>query len=304
MTRPAFKAAPVTIDVPATSANLGSGFDSLALAFDIRDHLAAQVLDDAVLDIEVAGEGADSVRRDAKHLVVKAMHAAFDAMGGRPRGLALRCANAIPHGRGLGSSAAAIVGGMVLARSLVLSGVERLDDATLIALASEMEGHPDNVAAAFYGGATIAWSENGVGRALPIAVSESIQGVLFIPTTSVATSKARRLLPEVVPFEAAAANVGRAALLVRALADRPDLLFTATEDRLHQEARKSAMPRSLTLVDKLRADGFAAMVSGAGPTVLVLHEGGVEEKVSGYAGSTFAVQQVSIARHGAGVTRG
>lgn len=303
MSRPSFRAAPVTVEVPATSANLGPGFDVFGLALEMRDVLAAQVLDEATLDVDVAGEEAENLRRDAKHLVVKAMYAAFDAMGGKPRGLALRCGNVIPHGRGLGSSAAAIVGGMVLARALVLGGNERLSDGQLLALATEMEGHPDNVAAALLGGATISWMEEGEGKAVRLYVDPSICATVFIPTTAVATSKARKLLPSSVKWDAAVANVSRSTLLSHALSQRPDLLFTATEDRLHQEARKSAMPRSYSLVSKLRADGHAAVISGAGPTVLVLHPADLSVDWSSYAGSSFSVKSLAIAGEGARVAK-
>lgn len=303
MSRPSFRAAPVTIEVPATSANLGPGFDVFGLALEKRDVLAAQVLDEPTLDIQIAGEEADSLRKDAKHLVVKAMYVAFDAMGGKPRGLALRCGNVIPHGRGLGSSAAAIVGGMVLARALVLGGNERLSDEQLLALATEMEGHPDNIAAALFGGATIAWMNDGVGQAVRLYVDPTISATLFIPTTSVPTSKARKLLPDSVPWDDAVANVSRSTLLVHALTQRPDLLFTATQDRLHQESRKSAMPRSHSLVSKLRADGHAAVISGAGPSVLVLHQAEISADWSAYAGSSFAVESLEIASEGARVAK-
>lgn len=303
MTRPSFRAAPVTIEVPATSANLGPGFDVFGLGLEMRDVIAAQVLDEVGLDIDIAGEEAENLRRDAKHLVVRSMYAAFDAMGGRPRGLAIRCGNSIPHGRGLGSSAAAIVGGMVLARALVLGGNERLSDDQLLALATEMEGHPDNVAAALFGGATISWMEDGVGRGVRLYVDPTITATVFVPTTSVATSKARKLLPEKIEWDAAVHNVSRSTLLAHALSQRPDLLFTATEDRMHQEARKSAMPRSFSLVTKLRADGLAAVISGAGPSVLVLHVADLSVDWSAYAGSSFTVQTLALASEGARVAR-
>lgn len=299
--RPAFRAAPATISVPATSANLGPGFDAFGLALDLRDILAAQILDEPGLDIQIAGEGAGELRTDAKHLVVRAMHVAFDAMGGRPRGLALRCANAIPQGRGLGSSAAAIIGGMVLARLMVLGGHERLDDERLLTLATQIEGHPDNLAAALHGGATLAWTDESGARSLPLEVHPSIKTTIFVPNTSVSTSKARKALPEQVSHADAAFNLARSALLTQALVERPDLLFAATEDRLHQEYRRSVMPRSLALVTALRHDGHAAVVSGAGPTVMVLHTGTLD--AAGYVGGTFVAQNVEIAREGAAQLR-
>lgn len=296
-TRLAYRAAPVTVSVPATSANLGPGFDAFGLALDLRDLLAAQILDEPGLDIDIAGEGAGELRTDAKHLVVRAMYAAFDAMGGRPRGIALRCANAIPQGRGLGSSAAAIVGGMALARMLVLGGADRFDDEQLLALATEMEGHPDNIAAALHGGATLAWSRGDEVKSVRLAIDPTIRATAFIPSATVSTAKARKALPDQVPFADAVSNLSRAALLTQALGGRPDLLMDATEDRLHQEYRRSVMPRSLALMTSLRADGLAATISGAGSTVLVLHAEPFE--AASYAGETFAAHEVAVASEGA-----
>ena len=261
--KPTFRATPVTIRTPASSANLGAGFDCLGLALEIYDGYAAQVSDEAGLDIQVAGEGADEIRKDDKNLLIKAMNRAFDHMGGRPRGLSVRALNAIPHGRGLGSSSSAIIGGLYLARALVISGQERLTDQDLLAIATEMEGHPDNVAAALYGGATIAWLEGGVGRAIPITVNHRINAVAFIPESTVATSSARKMLPDEVLYRDATANIARSALMVEALSNKPEFLYEATQDLIHQEFRKSAMPKSFALVQKLRSAGVAAFISGA-----------------------------------------
>ena len=270
-----FKATLAQISVPATSANLGPGFDSLGLALDLRDRYAAQVLDDAIFDVDVSGESSSEIKRDKSNLVVKAMLHGFEHMGQKPKGIALRQLNVIPHGRGLGSSAAAIVGGLALARSLVLGGEQLLTDDQMIALGTELEGHPDNIAAAVLGGATIAWTENNaekpLGRAVGIKVDPKIKALLFIPEAHLATSKARKLLPENIPHADAALNAARAALLVHALESRPYLLLEATQDLLHQNYRADAMPKSMALVTKLRAAGVPAMISGAGPSVLVLH---------------------------------
>ena len=295
--KPVFKAKPVTISIPATSANLGPGFDALGLALDIRDVIAAQVLDEKGLDVEVAGEGSEELRRDAKHLVVKSMFEAFDAMGGRPRGLAIRCANAIPHSRGLGSSAAAIVGGMALARALVLSGNERLPDIELLNLATKQEGHPDNVAAALYGGATIAWMDGDRAKSTCLAPHSAISAVAFIPQSALSTSKARRLLPASIPHRDAVISAGRAALLVEALTHHPEFLFDATQDLLHQEYRREAMPRSLALMKKLRDAGHAAFISGAGPTVLLLTTEKGADWVA-FGGTTFESRDIAISNSG------
>ena len=155
-----FKATMAQVSVPATSANLGSGFDTFGLALDLRDRYAAQILDDVAFAVDVTGEGADEVKKDKNNLVVKSMLAGFDFMGQKPRGLALRALNVTPHGRGLGSSASAIVGGLALARELVLGGDQIMSLEEMMALATQLEGHPDNVAAAIHGGAAIAWMED------------------------------------------------------------------------------------------------------------------------------------------------
>ena len=270
-----FKAQLAQVSVPATSANLGSGFDTFGLALDLRDRYAAQVLDEAIFDVDVSGEGADEVKRDKNHLVIKAMLRGFEFMGQKPRGLALRALNVTPHGRGLGSSASAIVGGLALARELVLGGEQYMSSDEMMLLATELEGHPDNVAAAIHGGATIAWMEDiyGVktGRAVCIPVHHDIRAALFIPETHLSTAKARKLLPTTVSHQDAVLNSSHTALLSVALSTRPDLLLTATEDFLHQSYRAEAYPKSMALVDQLRSHGVAAMISGAGPAVLVLH---------------------------------
>jgi homoserine kinase len=261
----------VRVSVPATSANLGPGFDTLGVALDLRDRLEAEVLPGGGTEVVVEGEGAGGgVPLDETHLVVRSMHAAFDAMGGRPAGLRLRCVNVIPHARGLGSSSAAIVGGIALARALVVDGAERLDGDAAFRLAAEIEGHPDNVAPAHYGGFTISGHDDGRFFSVASPVADGIGAVAYVPAQALSTEAARGLLPASVPHADAAANGGRAALLVAALAGRPDLLLPATHDLLHQHYREPAMPDSLALVRALRADGHAAVVSGAGPTVLVL----------------------------------
>jgi homoserine kinase len=305
--KPTFKAQPMQVQVPATSANLGPGFDCLGLALTMFDRYIAQVQDEPGVDVDVTGEGADHVARNDKNLVIKAMYKGFEFLGGKPRGIALRQLNVIPHGRGLGSSASAIVGGLSLARALVLGGNERMSDEAMLVLANEMEGHPDNVAAAIYGGANIAWQDlqRGamVAQSVHIEVDARIGALAFIPATSVATSKARKMLPESITHSDAVRNSSNAALLVHALEHRPDLLHTATADFLHQSYRKEAMPQSFALLTKLRNAGVAAFISGAGPTVLVLHTGGPSEaeELRRAAGDKFVATELGIARQGANV---
>jgi homoserine kinase len=300
--KPTFKANPIQVQVPATSANLGPGFDSCGLALGLHDRYVAQILDDGGLDIDVTGEGADEVPRTDKNLLVKAMYKGFDYLGGKPKGVAVRALNVIPHGRGLGSSASAIIGGLVLARALVLTGTDKMSDEALLSIATEMEGHPDNVAAALYGGATIAWnSDPKHAHAIQLPVDPRIHVMAFIPSSPLPTSKARKMLPESIPFDDARRNSTNTALLGHALTVRPDLLLQATEDFLHQSYRHDAMPASLALMTKLRAAGVAAFISGAGPTVLALHTGDQNEaeELSRAGGAKFEGKSLEIAARGA-----
>ncbi len=266
----------VRISVPATSANLGPGFDALGLALALHDELGAEVTGDE-LDVVVEGEGAGTLALDESHLVVRSMWAGFAAMGLAPPALRLHCHNVIPHARGLGSSSAAIVGGLALARALVVDGAARLPDAEVVSLAADLEGHPDNVAPAALGGFVISGREADQWYAVRAPVDARVRAVVFVPPHALSTELARSLLPETVPHVDAAADAGRAALLVAAIGSAPGHLHAATRDYLHQQYRRPAMPDSLALVDALRADGVPAVVSGAGPTVLAFVADGVPE---------------------------
>jgi len=265
-----FVEGPVDVRTPASAANLGPGFDTLGLALTMHDRLEAEVVDDG-LEVVVNGEGADDVPRDRSHLVVRAMDAAFDVLDEQPPGLRLTCDNSIPHARGLGSSSAAIVGGIVLARALVDGGEEQLDDTAAYQLASDLEGHPDNVAAALFGGFTIAWLDGAVASVQRLDVVARV--TVLVPPDAVSTEAARGLLPDLVPHRDAAANASRAALLVAALTDDPTHLLAATEDFVHQSYRAEAMPQSFELVLGLRSAGVPAVISGAGPSVLAFGRG-------------------------------
>ena len=282
---------PVAVRTPASAANLGPGYDTLGLALSMHDRLEAEVLDEG-LEIVVRGEGADDLPRDRSHLVVRAMDAAFDVLGEQPAGLRLTCDNTIPHARGLGSSSAAIVGGIVLARALVDDGDERLDDAAAYQLATDLEGHPDNVAAAMFGGFTIAWLDGTVAAVQRHDVNARI--TVLVPPEPVSTEEARNLLPDHIPHRDAAANSARVALLVGALTGDPTHLLAATEDFLHQSYRASAMPASYELVQGLRSAGVPAVISGAGPTVLAFGRG-----LDGVVPPGWASHELDVEPHGA-----
>ena len=258
----------VTVVVPATSANLGPGFDALGLALGLYDEVTVHVLDRPGLSVDVVGEGAGQLSRDESHLVVQAFRTASERFGGPAGGLAVRCANHIPQGRGLGSSAGAIVAGVLAAATLAEGG--ELGRDALLGVATELEGHPDNVAACLLGGFTIAWTDETGAHAVRLDPSPVIEAMVFVPAGGLETATARRLLPATVPHGDAAHAAGRSALAVEALTRRPDLLLAATEDRLHQHYRAPAMPATAVLLDRLRSLGIAAVVSGAGPSVLAL----------------------------------
>jgi homoserine kinase len=293
----------VTVSVPATSANLGPGYDALGLALTLRDRVTAEVAESG-RDISVQGEGADTVPHDETHLVHRSMAAAFERMGCAMPPVRLHCENAIPHGRGLGSSSAAIVAGISLARALVGGGSLLMEDDALFALAAELEGHPDNVAPACFGGFTVAYAVDGDFRATTAPVDPRVSLVVLVPPDPVETRTARGMLPDSIGFSEAATNAGRAALLVAALGGRPELLLDATEDHLHQSYRAPAMPDSARLVAALRADGLPAVISGAGPTVLVFTDPVGQAEVAARAPDGWAAHELAVEHRGAHVSVG
>jgi homoserine kinase len=304
------------VRVPGTSANLGPGYDTLGLALALHDEVEARVTPPSSpsgllpsVSISVLGEGAEDVADSGeKHLVIRAMRAAFDELGcGQPPGIELRCVNRIPHGRGLGSSAAAITAGILAARALAGAPAGPED---VLPLAAAMEGHPDNVAPCLYGGLTIAWRSGNGPRAMRLQPLPEVRPVVAIAPAPVSTEVARGLLPDKVTHADAAVNAGRAALLVAALTARPDALLDATEDLLHQDYRAPAMPATHDLVRRLRAAGVPAVVSGAGPSVLAfLTEGSGDDldKLDSTARETgieWRISPLDIERQGASVTSG
>jgi homoserine kinase len=298
---------PVLVRAPATSANLGPGFDSLGLALTLYDDVEVAVTGGG-LEIEVEGEGAEVSDRGERHLIVTVLRRTFEVLNGlgeadlgQPPGLRLRCLNRIPHSRGLGSSSAAIVAGIVAARHLHPAG-GLLDDAAALRLATAIEGHPDNVAPCLAGGLTIAWT--GAEGPRSVRLDPRLDEVTaLVPEQRLATERARGLLPGTVPHADASANAGRAALLIAALAQGlgQDVLLQATEDRLHQDYRAPAMPESADLVARLRAKGVPAVISGAGPTVLVFTTAAQVDSMCAEVGNGWHIHPLNVAPYGARV---
>jgi homoserine kinase len=288
--------------VPASSANLGSGFDSAGLALSMFDEIEASFTDKPGVQVDVDGEGRNSLPRDENHLIARVMLKTFANLSMPVQGLYLRCINRIPHGRGLGSSAAAISAAVVAARALAGTQGTRMDDQGALELASSLEGHPDNVAACLYGGFTVSWiDENSLARAVKIKAHESIIPVVMIPRFEVDTEQARALLPSHVPHRDATYNISRSALLVHAMTNDPDYLFEATSDRIHQEYRRPSMQSASALVTSLRMKNHAAYISGSGPTVCVLTNSEKVEEVISLVPDEFEAQQLAIAQSGASV---
>lgn len=256
-----------TVRVPATSANLGPGFDSLGLALDLCDEVTAVATSGTAVTVEVEGEGVGTVATDERHLVAAAMLRTFKHLDLTPPGLHLKCRNRIPHARGLGSSSAAIVAGVMLADALAGASLTRAEK---LVIAGEIEGHPDNVAPCLLGGFTIAYSTADGAKALSLDPSPRVHPWVFVPETRGLTAAARTALPDRVPHVDAVFNLSRAALLVAAISRQPSRLFEATDDRLHQGYRAAGMPESAALLERLRTAGIAAAISGAGPAVLAL----------------------------------
>jgi homoserine kinase len=259
----------VTVKVPATTANLGPGLDTLGLALAVYDELEVRVRPEPGAFVEVHGVGEGEVPTDESNLVVQSIRYVFDAYDQPMPGLNLVAHNVIPHGRGMGSSGAAIVSGIMAAQGL-LEGIVDIDSDALLRLATEQEGHPDNVAPALFGGLTIAWTQSDGPRHKKLMVHRGVSPLVAVPEATMSTKLARSLQPEQVPHEDAIFNVSRSALLIAALIQSPELLLAATEDRLHQNYRASAMVQTDDLIRALRAEGLPAVVSGAGPSVLVL----------------------------------
>lgn len=259
----------LSVKVPATTANLGPGFDTLGLALSLYDELDVTVRGDNEIHVDVHGVGEGVVPTDGSNLVARSIAHVFSHYTIPMPGMDIVAHNAIPHGRGLGSSGAAIVAGIMVAKGLLESTID-IGPVRMLELATELEGHPDNVAPALFGGLTIAWVAEDGPKYKKLIAHRGVSTVVFVPEMAMSTALARSLQPASVPHKDAIFNVSRSALLIAALIQSPELLLAATEDRLHQSYRASAMRETDDLIRMLRQHDLAAVVSGAGPSVLVL----------------------------------
>jgi homoserine kinase len=298
----------VTVTVPASSANLGPGFDSVGLALGVWDVCTASVSTEPGVRISVTGSGVGEVPLDGSHLVYRTMVHTWAVLGApAPPGLELSCRNSVPHGRGMGSSATAIVTGIVAAQAIwdVYRGHDGpLDLAVANDIAAALEGHPDNSSASVYGGLTLSWADDSDEertRTVRPPLHPEVDVVVFVPAVQLSTAKARSVLPTQVRLGDAARNSARAALLIHALGHDPALLPAATREWLHQEPRRPAYPASMALVDRIRAAGHAAVISGAGPSVLVLTTREAVAEVRGLGGEAWSVLTPGIPSVGAHV---
>lgn len=296
----------VIVRVPASSANLGPGFDAIGIALGVWDECTATITERPGVHITVAGSGAGEVPLDETHLVFRTMLHTWAHLGVQaPTGVELECRNSVPHGRGLGSSATAIVTGIVAAQALAglrSGGGGCVDLAVTNDLAADLEGHPDNSSASVYGGLTLSWTDDSderVTRTVRAPLHEDVDAVVLVPAEQLSTAKARSVLPSQVRLGDAARNGARAALLIHALGHDPSLLLPATREWLHQEPRRPSYAASMALVDRLRADGHAAVISGAGPSVLVLTTHGAQDAVVALADSAWTALTPGIPQTGA-----
>jgi homoserine kinase len=287
----------LTVRAPATVANLGSGFDCLALALDLTSEFVIETA--AEPGVAVQGEGAEELPADGTNLTFRTISYLGQQAGGKLPVFRLTCTNAIPLQRGLGSSAAAVVAGLMLADRLLGAN---LSDGELLNMAVDLEGHPDNVSACLHGGVSLAYLSGTGWKAEALQPDPRLRPTILVPDAErVSTVEARRMIPRSIPLADATFNLARSALAVVALTSRPDLLPEALQDRLHQSYRFSLMPSTRALFEELRSAGMAVCVAGSGPSLLVFED---EGKPLRELGPGWRVVRRDVAREGATLVEG
>lgn len=263
----------IRVAAPATTANLGPGYDCLGMALDIWNTIDVVLLPTGTASsVAVSGEGEGELESGPENLVYRSMEFLYREMGRELPPVRVSCSNEIPLARGLGSSAAAISGGLIAANAMAGGQFGHRD---LLEMAATIEGHPDNVAAAVMGGLQLVVTEESTLYTVPVSVPAAIHAVLFIPDRRIATADARAVLPKELPVADAVHNMSRLALLVAGMAtNHPEYLDIATQDRLHQPYRQPLFPAMKLLMKAARdAGALGAFLSGSGSTVLALTQG-------------------------------
>ena len=265
----------ITVRVPATTANLGPGFDTLGLALALYNTVEMEEMERG-LTIEVTGEGAEFIPCNSRNIVFKSALKVYEHLQIPVPGLKIRLHNGIPIARGLGSSAAAIIGGMVAASQLAGKALTREE---LLNLGTMVEGHPDNITPALLGGLTISCMENNQVEFIRTELPSALKAVVAIPQFQLTTADARKVLPKQVSLQDAVYNVSRSSLLVAALMSGDlDLLSTAMSDRLHQPYRFRLIPgvEDVFAAGK-EAGALAVVISGSGPTIIAFAKDGLRD---------------------------
>lgn len=257
----------VSVRVPATSGNMGSGFDCLGIALDLWNHVTISVADKSA--VTVVGEGSLTLPHDSSNLIYESAQAVFNMIGQPDIKISIACQNQIPLQRGLGSSAAAVVAGIIAANALC---ERQLDTQSMLELATSIEGHPDNVAPALLGGCQVVVRDDKRIIAESIPINADITAIVFIPDMRMPTNDARSVLPSKIMLEDVVYNLGRVAMLVNSLSgNRLENLMIATQDRLHQPARAAIFPGMNAIFQAAKGAGAAGVfLSGAGSSVLAL----------------------------------
>ncbi len=267
----------IEVKVPASTANLGSGFDVLGLALSLYNIVQIEENDEFLIEVE--GEGKDEIFIDERNLVYRSLKFLFDKVGHHPSGLFIKIINQIPIARGLGSSAAAIVGSLLAGNQLL--GNPFLNH-QLISFAIELEGHPDNVCASFSGGLTISFKVNEAWSHSSFKLPSHIKVLIVVPPYRLATSKAREVLPQTVSLKDVVFNLSRISLLIASLfSGKDEFLKLGMEDRIHQPYRAKLIPGMEEIISGFQAiDGILGVaLSGAGPAITSLYLRDREEKV-------------------------
>ena len=286
----------VTFKIPATSANIGSGFDSVGLALDLYNEIHIYENENSKkIEFEITGEGENEISKD-NNMILDAMKLVYKKLKAKPeKGYIIKCINRIPLSRGLGSSSAAIIGGLLSANYILGNKLSLEND--ILNMAVQLEGHPDNVSPAILGGIISGVvRKNEDFKYVKINTPKNLKAIVAIPNFHLSTEKARNALPKEISFKDAIFNISRAALLTSALSsNKLDLLEVATDDKLHQDYRAKFIPGLKELFrEAIKAGAYSVTISGAGSSILALvkNDENIIKKVSNAMKESFAKKKI------------